>query len=170
MQALGAGLPALVALPTRAMVSDARKLLFQHAHTHEYLDVVYARDGSYDTGALDSVNHFLRDWRTDDILSMDTYLLETLHDLQAILGSRARYEVVSGYRSPRTNRRLASISTGVDEDSFHMRGQAIDVRLTDVPTFELMTAARKLGRGGVGYYPRSNFVHIDTGPVRYWGP
>ena len=117
---------------------------------------------------LDKVNAFLRDSRNGDQVQMDPQLFDVLWHVQRSLGTDGPYQVLSAYRSPETNAWLASASRGVASDSLHMRGQAMDVKLPGFSPYQIREAARALGLGGVGYYPRSGFVHLDTGPVRYW--
>lgn len=153
----------------RAAAGDARRLSFFHTHTSETLDIVYRENGEYVPGALAEINHLLRDFRTDDVHQIDPALLDILHDVQGMTGGgRGRYEIISGYRSPVTNRMLAGRSGGVADHSLHLKGQAIDVRLPGVATSRLRKAGLALQGGGVGYYPGSDFVHLDTGRVRYW--
>lgn len=162
---------ALAALPFTARAAldpGPRVLHFAHLHTGERLEVEYARGADYLPDALDAVNHLLRDFRSGDVGTMDPALLDLLHALHGRAGSRRPFEIISGYRSPATNRMLHERSSGVATGSLHMRGQAIDVRLADVPLANLRDAALGLGRGGVGFYPGSNFVHVDTGRVRRW--
>jgi uncharacterized protein YcbK (DUF882 family) len=118
--------------------------------------------------ALVAIDRILRDHRTDETIEMDLRLLDLLHALRATLGSRRRFEVFSGYRSPATNAALLEEGHGVAEHSFHIVGKAIDVRLPDRSVSALRRAALRLRRGGVGYYPRSGFVHVDVGPLRRW--
>jgi uncharacterized protein YcbK (DUF882 family) len=167
---LAATVPALAA-PVRAHASSAmatRLLKFNHLHTGERLAVEYFSAGSYLPDALGSINHLLRDFRTDEVHAIDQNLLDLLHGLSTVTGSSQPYQVISGYRSPATNQMLRSRSEGVAAHSLHMDGQAIDIRLADVPLVRLRDAARSIRGGGVGYYPSSNFVHVDTGRVRYW--
>jgi uncharacterized protein YcbK (DUF882 family) len=148
--------------------AGARALRFVHTHTGERLDCEYFHDGRYDAAALERVNHFLRDFRSDEVHPIDPGVLDILNAVQRQSGCDGTYEVISGYRSPRTNAALRSRSTGVAEHSLHMQGRAIDVRLSGLPTMQLHEIALGLKRGGVGFYPRSDFVHLDTGRVRYW--
>lgn len=161
---------ALAAAPVmaRARSTEPRVLTFSHLHTGERLEVEYFSAGNYLPDALSEVNRLLRDFRTGDIGTMDPALLDLLHALRARTGSRQPYEIISGYRSPATNRMLHERSNGVATKSLHMSGQAIDIRVADVPLAGLRQAALALQRGGVGYYPGSNFVHVDTGRVRAW--
>ncbi|MFN3417080.1 MAG: DUF882 domain-containing protein [Caldimonas sp.] len=147
-----------------------RTLEFLHLHTGERLTVEYFSAGRYVPDALQAVNHLLRDFRTNDVAEMDPALLDLLHRLRETTGSRRPFEVISAYRSPRTNEMLQrrSAHSGVATTSLHMRGQAIDIRLGDVALPKLRDAALSLQAGGVGYYAQSNFVHVDTGRVRSW--
>jgi uncharacterized protein YcbK (DUF882 family) len=147
---------------------QARSLSFRHTHTGETLSVIYWQDGKYDTDALQRINHFLRDFRTGDAASMDPELLDLLHTVYGLTGSAGQYEIISAYRSPKTNEMLRSRSGGVAKKSQHLLGKAIDVRLTDVPIEAIRKVAFDLGVGGIGFYSRSNFVHLDTGRFRTW--
>lgn len=111
---------------------------------------------------------FLRDYRTGDVHPIDFRLMDILYAIQRETGSKGIYEVISGYRSPRTNTLLRGKSDGVAKNSLHLKGQAIDIRLSDLPTRQLRDVAMSLKAGGVGYYAQSDFVHIDTGKVRAW--
>ncbi len=139
-----------------------------HTHTGERLDVEYFSHGTYLSDGLRDVDRFLRDFRTGAVHPIDPALLDLLHAVTAATGTSRPFAVISGYRSPATNRLLRSRSEGVAAHSLHMEGRAIDVRLTDVPLPVLRSAARAARRGGVGYYPDSDFVHMDTGRVRTW--
>lgn len=152
----------------RAGGAQTRSLSLIHTHTGESLTETYFDLNGYASEALGRINHFLRDFRTNEIHAIDVRVLDILHDLQAASGHPAPYEIISGYRSPQTNAALRRNSTGVAEHSFHMQGRAIDVRLPGFSTRQLHELARGLGRGGVGFYPRSDFVHVDSGPVRFW--
>jgi uncharacterized protein YcbK (DUF882 family) len=163
--ALGIGL----LLPaTRAFSVDERQIAFYHTHTRASLQITYAVGGEYVESALIEINDFLSDFRTGDETVMDPELLDLIYDVRQSLGSNGTYEIISAYRSPKTNEMLRSNSTGVAKNSQHVLGKAIDVRLRDVNSSELRDAAIALQRGGVGYYKDSNFVHIDTGRVRHW--
>jgi uncharacterized protein YcbK (DUF882 family) len=147
------------------------RLRFYHTHTGERLDVVYRRGDQYIPGALDELDHFLRDHRTGDVHHFDPHLFDLLHDLTASLGdSGGEIDVICGYRTPWSNEflRARSPHTGVAEHSLHMQAEAIDIRLPGIPTSELRDAALRLHRGGVGYYRSSDFVHVDVGRVRQW--
>ncbi|MDH3810380.1 MAG: DUF882 domain-containing protein [Gammaproteobacteria bacterium] len=161
---------ALAIVPVAATVSktDERQLSFYHTHTSESLTVTYYRDGEYVPSALADLNHFLRDFRTDDAVNMDPAVFDILYDIQIASGSVGTYQIISAYRSPATNEMLRGNSNGVARNSQHLLGRAIDVRLTDLDTAELRDVALSLQRGGVGYYSKSDFVHVDTGRVRQW--
>lgn len=147
---------------------DRRSLSFVHTHTGETLSTVYFQNGNYLAPSLEHINHFLRDFRTNEVHSIDPGLLDILFDLQAKTHHGGPFEVISGYRSPQTNAALRSQSTAVAEHSLHMEGRAIDVRLRGFPTAKLRDLAISLHRGGVGFYEASDFVHVDTGRVRIW--
>lgn len=168
---LGAGL-SLLAAPAfaRAKAERPRTLTLHHLHTDERLHLTYRVGDHYQRSALTRLNRFLRDFRTGDVAAIDPKLFDLLHDVRQRLGQdEATIEVVSAYRSPRTNAMLRSNSSGVARRSLHLTGQAIDIRLSDTRTAKIRDAALSLARGGVGYYPKSDFVHLDTGTVRRWG-
>jgi len=168
---VAAALPVLV-LP-QALLADAdttapRALKFFNTHTAERLSVEYFSRGEYLSDALATVNHFLRDFRTGDVHVIEPQLLDLLHRLAGATETGRPFQVISGYRSPKTNAMLRQRSEGVAAGSLHMVGQAIDIRLADVPLPKLRAAALALRGGGVGYYPASDFVHVDVGRVRRW--
>lgn len=161
-------LATLAVAPALAAVRGPRCVSFVHTHTGETLRAVYYQDGCYQPDCLAQVNHLLRDFRTGDVHAIDPALLDVLFELQSLADRDGPFEVVSGYRSPASNAMLHRRSEGVAVHSMHLEGRAIDVRLGGYSTLELASHARALGRGGVGYYARSDFVHVDTGRVRYW--
>jgi uncharacterized protein YcbK (DUF882 family) len=147
------------------------RLRFYHTHTNERLDLVYRRGDTYLPGALDRLDHYLRDYRTGDVHHYDPQLFDVLHELTASVGApNAVINVVCGYRTPRTNDflRTRHAHSGVALHSLHMQAEAIDIRVPGIPTLQLRNAALQLHRGGVGYYAASNFVHVDVGRVRQW--
>jgi len=165
-----AAAPFLVGGRGARAASDARRALdFVHTHTGEKLSVVYFDNGDYLPDGLSAVEHLLRDFRTGERHPIDATLLDILHALRSAHGG-GTFEIISAYRSPATNSALAEKSAGVARDSLHLQGRAIDVRLSGCDTAGLRDAAIALARGGVGYYPASDFVHLDTGRVRRWGP
>jgi uncharacterized protein YcbK (DUF882 family) len=148
-----------------------RRLKFHNLHTDEKLDALYWENGQYVPSALNAVNHVLRDFRTGDVHMMDPALLDLMVAVSAKVETSSPVYVISGYRSPQTNSMLRAEggeATGVAKKSLHLQGQAIDLRFADVQLSHLHAAALSLGRGGVGYYPTSDFVHMDVGPVRQW--
>jgi uncharacterized protein YcbK (DUF882 family) len=145
-----------------------RRLAFQNLHTGEALHTVYWANGDYLPDALRDIDWLLRDFRTDEVRPIDPRLLDLLRDLQARLGTRAPFQVISAYRSPETNAMLAQRSDGVAQNSLHMQGMAIDIRVPGRLLNQVRDAAQSFRAGGVGYYPQSDFVHIDTGPARRW--
>jgi len=151
-----------------ARVLEKRSLSFVHTHTGESLSIVYFQAGIYQAPSLERINLLLRDFRTDEVHPIDLRTLDILFDLQTLANRDEPYQVISGYRSPRTNAALRSHSSGVAEHSLHLQGRAIDVRLGGFSTRRLHELARQMGRGGVGFYPQSDFVHLDSGPVRFW--
>jgi uncharacterized protein YcbK (DUF882 family) len=156
---------------TAASGPQQYRLRMYHLHTGEQIDVVYRIGDEYIPEALDRLNHFLRDHRTGDSSSYDPREFDTLHALMARLGRPdGVIDIVCGYRSPWSNNYLRSLgpSTGVAEHSQHMLAKAIDIRVPGVSTATLRNAALALHAGGVGYYPVSQFVHVDVGPVRTW--
>jgi uncharacterized protein YcbK (DUF882 family) len=162
--------PALLA--SRSAHANLRHdvLSFLNTHTGEVLSVAYRVAGTHVTAALRSIDHLLRDHRTGDAHAIDPALLDQLQQLAQITGTKRPYEVISGFRSERSNLLLQTTGGGgVAKDSLHMQGRAIDIRLADVPLVDLRAAAISMKRGGVGYYPGSNFVHLDSGRVRGWG-
>lgn len=169
IRTIAAAAPAL-ALPglSFARAAEPRRLRLFHTHTAEKLDVVYHENGAYLPDALGELNHLLRDFRSNDVVAIDPQLLDFLHAAQQRVGSKGTYEIISAYRSPATNEMLRRRGAGVAKRSMHLEGKAIDVRLTDARTRDLRQASIELSRGGVGYYERSNFVHLDTGRVRRW--
>ena len=155
---------------TSALADTApRRLAVHNLHTGESLDAVYWEQGAYVPDALSAVNHVLRDFRTGDVHPIDPRLLDTLARLGARLEAKQPFSVISGYRSPRTNAMLHRESGGVATHSLHMQGMAIDIRLAGLELSQLHEAALGMRAGGVGYYPGSDFVHVDVGPVRRWG-
>jgi len=165
---VGLAATATVTPPSDVRAADARQLSFYHTHTQLSLDVFYYENGEYVDSALDEINRFLGDFRTGDIAEMDPRLLDLLHDVRNELGTDQTFEVISAYRSPKTNELLRSRSGGVARNSQHLLGNAIDVRLRGVPIEKLRDTALDMQRGGVGFYKQSDFVHMDTGRVRRW--
>jgi len=148
--------------------AESRSLRFLHLHTGERLEAEYFTGGTYVPDALRSIDRVLRDFRTGEIHQIQPGLLDLLHRLATTVETSRPFEVISGYRSSATNQMLRQRSEGVAARSLHMLGQAIDIRLGDVPLARLHRVAVATRGGGVGYYPASNFVHVDIGRVRTW--
>lgn len=166
------GLAAPAVLAPRAARATLREdvLSFLNTHTGEALSIAYRVAGDYVSTALQSIDHVLRDHRTGDVHPIDPALLDQLRQLVEITGTRRPFEVISGYRSERSNQFLRTTGGGgVARHSLHLEGRAIDIRLADVTLSDLRDAALGMKRGGVGYYPGQRFVHIDTGRFRTWG-
>jgi len=166
-------MPGTVPLDDLLLPEDGTKyeLKLHHLHTGESIDVVYRIGDTYIPSAMAELNHFLRDHRTDDESHYDPKEFDLLHNVLARLGrSSGVIDIVCGYRTPWSNEflRTRSEDTGVAEHSQHMLAKAIDIRVPGVTTSRLRDAALSLDAGGVGYYPISQFVHVDVGPVRQW--
>ncbi len=145
-----------------------KTLALEHHHTGESLEITYYSQGRYIYGALDEVSYLLRDYHTGEVRSIDPALLDQLYDVKLLLGANKPFHVVSGYRSPETNANLRRHSRGVARQSLHMSGKAIDIRMEGISARTIRDAALSLQRGGVGFYPSENFVHLDTGSIRTW--
>jgi len=160
--------PGVAMAGLRVVSKRARLLAFDNLHTGEKLKTVYFENGRYVPGALSEIDYILRDFRSGDVKEIDPKLLDLLFSLKNKLGSSHPYEVISGYRSPQTNAMLHANSEGVAVHSMHLEGKAIDICMQGRSLSLIHRAALRLQGGGVGYYPRSGFVHVDTGRVRYW--
>ncbi|HUF86415.1 MAG TPA: DUF882 domain-containing protein [Thermohalobaculum sp.] len=165
-----AAAPALASAP--AVLRGAgqfRKLAMVNDRTGEWLDTIYWADGGYIPEALKAVNHILRDWREDRARDMDPRLIDILAATHAKLECAEPFEVVSGYRTPQTNALLRRRSKAVAKNSYHIKGMAVDISMKSRSVAQISRAGLSLGAGGVGRYSRSEFVHLDCGPVRDWG-
>jgi uncharacterized protein YcbK (DUF882 family) len=165
-----ASLAGLALMPwwRQPLAAAPRSLSFYHTHTGERLTLDYHDGVAHVPEALAAAAEFLRDFRTGEVCAMGPSLFDFLHAVQRATESCGTFEVISGYRSPRTNEALRRQGRGVAKRSLHMQGKAIDVRLTDVDSAVLRDAAIRLALGGVGYYARPDFVHLDLGRVRRW--
>ncbi|WP_454632079.1 DUF882 domain-containing protein [Bradyrhizobium cenepequi] len=170
------GLTSLLLLAGAGSVHDAtalnetRTLAFHHTHSNEDLTITFKRDGRYDDDALKKLNHFLRDWRTQDETTMDRRLFDILWEVYRDVDAKQPINIISSYRSPATNAMLRRRSSGVARFSQHMLGHAMDFYIPGVPLEQIRYAGLRLQRGGVGFYPTSGspFVHLDTGSIRHW--
>ncbi len=175
--AFAAGLGAMQAIPSAAsaasfsksmLVDGKRHIYMRHLHTGEVFDGVYKVGDQYVPEAFEEINKFLRDFRTGDVYPIDPRVLDIIWHLNQKTNGKYPFEILSGYRSAKTNKRLSRSTDGVALNSLHMAGQAIDIRLPYYSTKKLRNLAVDLQSGGVGYYPTSDFVHLDTGDVRTW--
>lgn len=171
---LGALAAAAAILPRSAFASNPspsvaeKSLAFYNTHTGENLKTVYWAEGHYLGQSLREINHILRDPRNDEVHDIDTGLLDLLFAIRKQIDTNQPFHVISGYRSAATNEFLRAHTTGVAEHSLHLVGQAIDIRSPGRDLRTLQKVAVALKGGGVGYYPKSDFVHVDIGRVRYW--
>lgn len=148
---------------------DIRRIRMYSGRTGETLDSIYWIEGEYIPEVLKEINHFMRDWRNDKVVNIDARTVDIMAASHRLLGVTEPYMLLSGYRSPQTNAMLRSKSKGVAKNSLHMKGQAADLRLKSRSVSQMAKAASACASGGVGRYSRSNFVHMDCGPVRSWG-
>ncbi len=160
--------PVSVVATAKKLLLPPRRLSFYNIHTQENLAVTYFESGEYSSASLQKINYILRDHRTEEIQPIERDLLDLLFAITQTAKNRAPIHIISGYRSPSTNAMLRRRSKSVASRSLHMLGKAADIRFGDYSSWQLSEIAIRLSTGGVGYYPRSNFVHVDTGPVRTW--
>lgn len=155
--------------PVEPADAQAHRLRLYHTHTGERIDIVYRRGDVFLPEAEEQLDYFLRDHRTGEVKHYDPRVFDILSELATAVGRPgAEIQIICGYRTPWSNEFLRSHSAGVAKGSLHMQAQAIDIRIPGIDTLTLRNAALALGRGGVGYYPQSGFVHVDTGRVRTW--
>jgi uncharacterized protein YcbK (DUF882 family) len=155
-------------LQTATADGDTRTISFKHTHIDESLTITYKVNGRYDEAALEKINFILRDWREKQPVKMDPHLIDLLWEVYREVEGKAPINIVCGYRSPDTNAMLRKRSSGVAKFSQHMLGKATDFRIPGVPIERIREAGLRAQRGGVGYYPGSDFIHLDTGNVRHW--
>lgn len=166
--ALGIGASCIPSLGSAQVITNPRTLALSNLHTGESLESQYFDGRQYVKPELRRLDKLCRDHRRNEVYPMDKVLFDQIDEIQRLLGITSEVLIISGYRSPATNATLRSKSSGVAKKSFHMTGQAVDFRLDGVKLSHVREAAITLKAGGVGYYPSSNFVHIDTGHVRSW--
>ncbi len=157
------------AFSIRRGAGDIRRLRMHSGRTGERMDVIYWIDGTYIPDALREIRHFMRDWRDNRTIEIDTRTIDIMAAAHRLLDVNEPYMLLSGYRSPQTNAMLRARSRNVAQNSLHLRGQAADLRLRNRSVAQMARAAAALNAGGVGRYSRSNFVHMDCGVVRTWG-
>ena len=164
--ALAVSFPQLILANSSA--PKEKTLSFLNLHTNETLQCCYWKNNQLNLDALAKINHILRDHRTQEVAQIDHQIIDMLHTLHSLTESRAPFEIISGYRSPKTNQALRKSTSGVAKRSLHMQGKAIDARLPDIELKKLRNVAISLQAGGVGYYSKSGFLHLDTGRPRNW--
>lgn len=147
---------------------DIRQIKMYSGRTGESVNTIYWIDGEYIPEALSEINYFMRDWRTNEVISIDTKTIDIAAAVNRLLETDEHYTMLSGYRSAKTNAILRKRSRGVAKNSFHISGQAADLRLKSRTVSQMAHAALSCRSGGVGRYTRSNFVHMDCGPIRQW--
>ncbi len=166
--AAGLCLPWSASRGSSRLIYPDRSLALHNAHTGEKENITFWSDGHYVESGLNQISWLLRDFRTGDVKAIDPRLMNILYLLNRKVESEHHIVVLSGFRSKKTNEMLRKTTEGVARRSFHMAGRAIDIRIPRVESANVQKAALRLGGGGVGYYPSSDFVHLDTGPVRTW--
>jgi uncharacterized protein YcbK (DUF882 family) len=169
LRVVGTAAAAMIGLrPAYSAVRGDSRIRLHNIHTGESVNTVYRTPEGYDEAALGDIDRVLRDFRTGDVYRIDPALIDLVYALSSKVDAKHPFDVICGYRSPQTNAMLASASSGVAKRSFHMKGKAIDLCLPGFDLRDLHVAARLLRGGGVGIYPKPGFIHVDTGPVRYW--
>ena len=169
--ALGVGLtiPSIASpLSFFSAAGDIRKIKFQNSNTGERVNTIYWIEGQYVQEALDQINYFMRDWRQNKVIKIDTANLDIISATQTLLDTEEPFELLSGYRTIKTNKMLAKVTAGVARNSYHIKGMAADLRMRSRSVDQIGKAAESCNQGGVGRYVNSSFVHIDCGPKRRW--
>lgn len=164
----GLALPWSVTRGSTKLIYPDRTLALHNVHTGEKENITFWSDGHYLESGLNQANWLMRDFRTGDIKAIDPRLLNILYLLTRKVENEKPVLILSGFRSKKTNDMLRKTTEGVARRSFHMAGRAVDIRMPQIESVNIQKAALRLGGGGVGYYPSSNFIHLDTGPVRTW--
>ncbi len=169
----GAGLALTCVMPNQSLAGflsarSRRKLALFNAHTKENIELTYWKNGRYDETALLRINELLRDHRQEEVVAIDVNVIDQIFAVQRRVGSREQINIFSAYRSKTSNEELRQRRRGVAKRSYHTLGRAVDICIPDVRLGSQRTAALRLSAGGVGYYPRSRFIHLDSGPVRAW--
>ncbi len=156
-------------IPANGLAAPSRSLSMVNLHTGERFDATYWQQGAYSDAELTALNSLLRDFRANEATKMDNRLYDAIYQLSQQFDYRKPVQIISGYRSPTTNNKLRAMGRKVAKNSYHTRGMAVDIAMPGVPLKDLRRAAEALKMGGVGYYPRDGFIHLDTGRVRRWG-
>ena len=151
-----------------AKEDDVREINIYNVHTGKSIKGVYYENGAYLADALNEIYDIMGDYRAHEVMQIDNQLIDLIHQIQKFSGKHKPIELLSGYRSPMTNYKLRKHHRGVAKHSYHILGKAADIRIPKLPLRLLRRIAMHLGKGGVGYYPHSGFVHVDVGPVRHW--
>ena len=168
--ALAAGAPRALAAPSILTgAGDVRTIRLQNPRTGDKVSTVYWIEGDYVPEALAEIDYLMRDWRVDRIKPISTKVIDIMAAAHRLMETSEPYTVYSGYRTPETNRLLRSRSRGVARNSYHTRAMAADLHLESRSVRQMAAAAERIAGGGVGRYSRSDFVHMDCGPVRSWG-
>lgn len=158
-----------VLMPQMLFADDSPRLInLYNIHTDEYLDITYYKNGSYLPDALLRIDQIMIDRRSGDTTAMDTKLIDTLYSLQTLSNTKEPLEIICGYRSPATNAHMSQPGSGVAKHSFHTLGKAADIHIQNLTLEQSRALALTLQAGGVGYYPKSGFIHVDVGPIRQW--
>ena len=168
LSALASIYPRLSFSAEHKYLPQRRALSFFNLHTKESLKTIYCEHGRYLAVSLAGINYMLRDHRTGEVRSIDPRILDLLFRIRMKIKTQDSFHIISGYRSSKTNALLRKNGRGVAKRSFHVLGKAVDIRLPNFSLSILRDIATELREGGVGYYPRSNFMHLDLGPIRYW--
>lgn len=166
LKAVAAGIAAYPFNKALAYQKTERVLNMYNTHTGESIDIKYYSSGIYDKDALDRINYLLRCHYTNEVEAMDVRVLDLLSGISAFFGKNKQVQIISGYRSPAYNQYLRSLGRRVSKNSLHIQGFAIDFTIPGTGNHEIVSAAKSFAAGGVGYYPE--FVHIDSGRIRYW--
>lgn len=155
-------------IPNLSSANETKSLQFFNINTKKFLDVTYFKNGTYIKKALNDINSIMADRRSGKSTPMDIALIDSLHEIHSLSGSKEPIDIICGYRSPKTNSKLSRLKKGVAKHSYHTLGKAVDIKIDGVSLSHVREIASSLNAGGVGYYPRSEFLHIDVGPARTW--
>lgn len=155
-------------VPTSLSIKENKSLQLFNINTREFLDVTYFKNGAYIKNALEKINKIMADRRSGQMTEIDVKLIDSLYAIHSQSGAKEPIDIICGYRSPKTNSKLSNSKRGVAKGSYHTLGKAADIKIDGVSLSQAREIAHSLNAGGVGYYPRSGFLHIDVGPLRTW--